>query len=193
MRSKPHRTIQVSLPFMLTHELAQQALRQMKARLIESRAKKKRAIIIAERKRSPKYAGEEFLILVEELDNQCLIRVFSKPLEEQDAWGGDSEQIDIFEKYMKLLVFDTVRQHRDSFKSQGQEIAELKDREPHEILGISPDASQREILEAYRSKVKMYHPDQMAGLAPEFHELAEERMKAINAAFRSLMGRETRI
>jgi hypothetical protein len=154
---------------MLTHELAQQALRQIKARFIEARAKKKRGIIFAECQPSIRSAGEEFLVLVEEQDDQCLIRVFSKPLQDvQSAWGGFSEQIDIFEVH-ELLVFDTIRQHRDSFINQGEEITELDGREPHEVLDISPDASQRAILKAYRSKVKMYRPDQMAGLTPEFH------------------------
>ena len=30
---------------------------------------------------------------------------------------------------------------------------------------------------------EMYHPDRTAGLAPEFRELAEQRMKVINAAY----------
>jgi DnaJ-class molecular chaperone len=39
------------------------------------------------------------------------------------------------------------------------------------------------ISEAYRSLAQMYHPDKVAGLAPEFHEVAERRMKEINAAY----------
>jgi curved DNA-binding protein CbpA len=33
---------------------------------------------------------------------------------------------------------------------------------------------------------KMYHPDRLANLAPEFIELAEERMKEINLAYDTL-------
>jgi DnaJ-domain-containing protein 1 len=34
---------------------------------------------------------------------------------------------------------------------------------------------------------KLYHPDKVATLAPEFQELAERRMKEINSAFQQLM------
>jgi DnaJ-domain-containing protein 1 len=33
----------------------------------------------------------------------------------------------------------------------------------------------------------MYHPDKVAGLGPEFGELAERRMKEINAAYAELI------
>lgn len=41
-------------------------------------------------------------------------------------------------------------------------------------------------MAAYRQMAKMYHPDRVANLAPEFIELAEERMKEINAAYEVL-------
>ena len=34
----------------------------------------------------------------------------------------------------------------------------------------------------------MYHPDKVAGLAPEFQALADTRMKEINAAYALLKG-----
>lgn len=55
-----------------------------------------------------------------------------------------------------------------------------------EVLGVSPDASKSEILSAYRKMSRMYHPDRVEGLGPEFKELAERRMKEINAAYREL-------
>jgi preprotein translocase subunit Sec63 len=35
----------------------------------------------------------------------------------------------------------------------------------------------------------MYHPDKVASLAAEFRELAEQRMKEINAAYAELLVR----
>jgi hypothetical protein len=54
------------------------------------------------------------------------------------------------------------------------------------VLGLESGASLDKISEAYRSLAQMYHPDKVAGLAPEFHEVAERRMKEINAAYQLL-------
>jgi DnaJ domain len=40
-----------------------------------------------------------------------------------------------------------------------------------QILGISDGASEAEISAAYRRLAQMYHPDKVAGLAPEFQAL----------------------
>jgi DNA segregation ATPase FtsK/SpoIIIE-like protein len=58
---------------------------------------------------------------------------------------------------------------------------------PRDILNVAPNASEKEITEAYRKMAKMYHPDKVAHLAPEFRELAEHRMKEINQAYQSLL------
>jgi hypothetical protein len=54
------------------------------------------------------------------------------------------------------------------------------------ILGVSEDASDAEISGAYRRLAQMYHPDKVADLAREFQELADKRMKEINAAYEAL-------
>lgn len=59
----------------------------------------------------------------------------------------------------------------------------------YEILGIRTNASKDEIISAYRKMAHMYHPDKVALLAPEFRELAERRMKEINAAYAQLKER----
>lgn|GEM_PF-646116 len=59
-------------------------------------------------------------------------------------------------------------------------------RSAYETLGVSVGASQAEVVAAYRQMTMMYHPDRLSGLAPEFVELAEERMKEINAAYEEL-------
>ena len=61
-----------------------------------------------------------------------------------------------------------------------------RQRSPYEVLGVNPGASQEEISAAYRRLVRQYHPDKVADLGPEFRELAEQRMKEINAAYQSL-------
>lgn len=57
------------------------------------------------------------------------------------------------------------------------------------MLGLDASASPAEISAAYRHLAQMYHPDKVAGLAPEFQVLADKRMKEINAAYEVLRGR----
>ena len=59
-------------------------------------------------------------------------------------------------------------------------------RSPYEVLGVRSRASEEEITSAYRQLVQQYHPDKVAGMAPEFREVAERRMKEINAAYAEL-------
>ena len=54
------------------------------------------------------------------------------------------------------------------------------------VLGVDDRASGIEISAAYRKLAQMYHPDKVAGLAPEFQALADKRMKEINAAYELL-------
>ena len=54
------------------------------------------------------------------------------------------------------------------------------------VLGLDVSATPEQISQAYRKLAQMYHPDKVAGLAPEFQELADQRMKEINAAYASL-------
>ena len=64
--------------------------------------------------------------------------------------------------------------------------AAIEEKSPYAILGVPPSASSEEITVAYRQMAKQYHPDRVAHLGPEFHDLAEERMKEINAAYDKL-------
>ncbi len=59
-------------------------------------------------------------------------------------------------------------------------------RSPHDVLGVRPGASREEVSAAYRRLVQQYHPDKVAELGPELRELAEQRMKEINAAYETL-------
>ncbi|NUO49553.1 MAG: DnaJ domain-containing protein [Polyangiaceae bacterium] len=56
----------------------------------------------------------------------------------------------------------------------------------HEVLGVSRDASAKEIRAAYQKLVKEYHPDRAATLAPEIREIAETRTRQLNRAYEIL-------
>ena len=55
-------------------------------------------------------------------------------------------------------------------------------RDPYEVLGIRPDATDTEVKNAYRRLARKYHPDNYAS-DPAKAEEAEEMMKEINAAY----------
>ena len=54
--------------------------------------------------------------------------------------------------------------------------------DPYKILGVSRDATDIEIKNAYRALARKYHPDNYAD-HPDMAELAEEKMKEINEAY----------
>lgn len=71
-------------------------------------------------------------------------------------------------------------------ENQRRPVFDEKKKSAYEILGVSVGASAEQVVAAYRQMAKMYHPDRLVNLAPEFIELAEERMKEINAAYEVL-------
>jgi DnaJ-domain-containing protein 1 len=50
-------------------------------------------------------------------------------------------------------------------------------------LGLEPGASFDEVSAAYRRLAAQNHPDKVAQMAPEFRELAERKMRELNAAY----------
>ena len=54
-------------------------------------------------------------------------------------------------------------------------------RDPYEVLGVSPNASDDEIKRAYRELARKYHPDNYQN--NPLADLAEEKMKEVNEAY----------
>ncbi len=71
-----------------------------------------------------------------------------------------------------------------------QKMAAAKVGESFTILGVSPRASQEELMAAYRKLSKAYHPDRLASmdLPAEMLDYAESMQRRINAAFDELRG-----
>jgi DnaJ-domain-containing protein 1 len=57
-----------------------------------------------------------------------------------------------------------------------------------EVLNLSANATMDQIRKAYLTAIKQYHPDNFAGFSPEFRQLAEEKSKQINLAYKKLTG-----
>ena len=54
-------------------------------------------------------------------------------------------------------------------------------RDPYEVLGVSPNASDDEVKRAYRELARKYHPDNYQN--NPLADLAEEKMKEVNEAY----------
>jgi len=63
---------------------------------------------------------------------------------------------------------------------------------PYRTLGVAPDASQAEVDQAYRRLMSQYHPDKLAGAAPDLVEQAERRTREINAAYDKIKAQRRR-
>ena len=58
--------------------------------------------------------------------------------------------------------------------------------DPYKVLGISPDATDIEVKNAYRALARKYHPDNYDASNP-LAELATEKMKEVNEAYDKIM------
>jgi hypothetical protein len=92
--------------------------------------------------------------------------------------ASDPAKAEAFVARMMHLSSQTCRADRCS---QNKDVSD-----PFVVLGIHSAATQDEIRNAYHHIAKMYHPDRVAHLGPEFRELAECRMREINRAYEYL-------
>jgi DnaJ like chaperone protein len=56
-------------------------------------------------------------------------------------------------------------------------------KDPYAVLGIAPEANEREIKRAYRKLISQHHPDKLGDVPEELKRRAEERAREINAAY----------
>ena len=63
---------------------------------------------------------------------------------------------------------------------------------PYRMLGLDADATDAEVDQAYRRLMSQYHPDKVAGAAPELRAQAEKKAREINAAYDKIKSRRRR-
>ena len=56
--------------------------------------------------------------------------------------------------------------------------------DPYSVLGITPEATDEEVKQAYRTLARKYHPDNYQN--NPLADLAEEKMKEINEAYEAI-------
>src|SRR5579864_35691 len=59
-------------------------------------------------------------------------------------------------------------------------------RDPYVVLGVTRDATEREIRDAYHAQCEINHPDRYADARPIVKAHAEARMKEVNEAYNAL-------
>ena len=62
----------------------------------------------------------------------------------------------------------------------------------YEFLGIDRNVTDEEVKKAYKRLAKKYHPDNFATASEDKKKQAEEKMKAINAAYDSIKEERSR-
>jgi len=56
----------------------------------------------------------------------------------------------------------------------------------YQILGLKPGASEKEVLEAYKVLVKVWHPERFSD-DPNIQKIATEKIKEIDEAFKQVL------
>lgn len=54
---------------------------------------------------------------------------------------------------------------------------------PYRVLGVTEDASDAEVEQAYRRLISQYHPDKLVGVADELRRQADNKASEINGAY----------
>ncbi|MBU0726492.1 MAG: TerB family tellurite resistance protein [Alphaproteobacteria bacterium] len=89
-------------------------------------------------------------------------------------------ELDYLKEVARIFGFDEMAFERIRAQHTGEESAD-----PYTVLGITPETSDEDVKKTYRDLMRENHPDRLMaqGMPPEFIEIANEKVAAINAAY----------
>ena len=61
--------------------------------------------------------------------------------------------------------------------------------EPHEILGVDENATEADVMKAYKEAIKRFHPDRIQGQAKEQLQFYQEASSKLNSAKEAMLKR----
>lgn len=80
-------------------------------------------------------------------------------------------------------VFRSARRSQADDAGQADSVGNADVDWAYQVFNLPSDASNADIDRAYRKLMSQYHPDRVAGAAPELQALAEHKSREINAAY----------
>ncbi len=81
------------------------------------------------------------------------------------------------------LIKIFLKSNRSNYGRKSSSTAQASTENPYKILEVSENATNLEIKEAYRRKLKEYHPDKVNHMGAELGLLAEKKTAEIIDAF----------
>ena len=96
-----------------------------------------------------------------------------------------------YENFTSQKKTNQKRSYQQKNKQTDQNRSSKSIPSPYEVLGITPDASKKEIQNAYKQAIKKYHPDKLSHLGKDFSNLANEKFLEVQKAYDTLMKQYT--
>lgn len=119
-----------------------------------------------------------------------------------NANKNSSRVYDDFDDYDKTLkeIIDELNQEKNAHskedakrhsnenafnthKEREPQSGKLSQEQAYRILDVKPDVSDEALKEAYRKKIREYHPDRVATMGEDIKELALKKSRDINEAY----------
>jgi hypothetical protein len=119
-------------------------------------------------------------------EGEELVYMFVSPTERVIDTLNDEREFLPFERPDGTLVIIAKKIIRSLSPMEAARAGESRD--PYEMLGVAPNASDTEVQEAYHRAVSAVHPDRVhsLGLPVDFLEMATRRAAQLNDAYRKI-------